>query len=559
MKRAIFSILAVAAILTTALAGCSPAAAPATNTAAPAAPTNTAAPAPTTAPTQAPKTGGQVIVGHGQEPDRFWGPFTGLTVAQEVGGLMNLPLVIIDNKLNLAPRLVTQVPTTDNGDISADGLTITFRLRDDVKWHDGEPLTSADVKFTYEVMMMEGTDVKGRAGWDRITEVQTPDDYTAVFTFASIDSAFLNRISLVGILPEHILGGKSAADINQDPWFRAPVGTGPFMFKEWVAGDHITVVKNPNYFEDGKPTLDTIIWKVVPDANALINQLQTGDVDIALRLNNTFAATIDDFDNVTRISSSTVTPWVIWVNNDQPGLDDPAVRQALSYALDRDGISSQILKGLVQPAYGYLPPDSWAFNPNAMQFHFDLDKANQVLDDAGWVMGSDGIREKDGVKLSYKIINIAGEQERVTILTAVAANWKKIGVNAEIELVDVAKMWGDQLPNHTFELGYSYSGMTADPDISNMFFCPENKPTTNFAGYCDPQVDEYIKAELSTFDLAKRKDALWKAQEIIAEAVPYLFLNWRADHTGVNERVQGYLPCPGYIEMWNAQDWSMTQ
>jgi peptide/nickel transport system substrate-binding protein len=233
------------------------------------------------------------------------------------------------------------------------------------------------------------------------------------------------------------------------------------------------------------------------------------------------------------------------------------VRQALSYAIDRDGITSKLLKGLVQPAYGYEPPSSWAFNPNAVKYTFDLDKAAKTLEDAGWKLNADGVREKGGVKLSYKIVNIAGEQERVTILTAIIANWKKIGVNAEIELVDVGKMWGDLLPNKTFEMGYSYSGLTADPDLSNMFYCPANSPVSNYASYCNATVDAAIKAELSTFDQALRKDALWKAQEQIAIDVPYLYLSWRADHTGVNKRVKGYLPCPGYIELWNAADWTV--
>ena len=439
------------------------------------------------------------------------------------------------------------MPTTENGNISADGLTITFPLRDDVTWQDGEPFTSADVKFTWQTIMTEGTDVTGRTGWDKIVDVETPDEHTAVLKFSEIDAPFLARLSLVGMLPEHILGGKTAEEINKDPWFRVPVGTGPFMFKEWVPGDHVTLVKNPNYFEEGKPYLDTLIWKIVPDSNSLVNQVQTGDVDVALRVSDTDAVTVKGFDNVGLVSSSTVSPWLIWLQNEIPGLNDKAVRQALSYAVDRKGIAEHLLNGLLQPAEGWLPADSWAYNPEAAQLPYDIDKANQILDEAGWVKGADGIREKDGVRLSFKIANIAGQQQRIQVLTQVIADWRKIGVDAQIDLVDVGTLFGNMLPNHKFEMGYSYSGLTADPDMSLMFYCPQNNPGANYGNYCNPQVDELLKTQLGTFDLAKRKQALSEAQALIAEDVPYLYLGWRADHTAVNSQVKGYLPNPGYI------------
>ena len=562
MKRTVFVALSLTMLAVVVLGACGPKPTPTPPpqpTALPAAskapaPTNTPVPPPPTV-KAGPKPGGKIVVGHRQEPDRFWQPFTGLTVAYEVGNLMNPPLLQINDKLQFIPVLITEVPTTENGGISKDGLTITLHLRKDVKWHDGQPFTSKDVRFTWQVIMMSGTDVRGRVGWDKISAVETPDPYTAVLKFSAIDAAFLSRLSLVGMLPEHLLGGKTAEQLNKDPWFRAPIGTGPFKFKEWVPGDHITMVKNPDYFEKGKPYVDTIIWKVIPDANALLNQLQTGEVDIALRLNNPDAATIDTFANVKRVSSSSVTPWLIWMNNTIPGLKDLAVRQGMAYALDREGICKNLLKGLVEPAYGLVPPSSWAYNPNIEKYPYNPDKANQVLDAAGWKKGADGVREKDGVRLSFKLINIAGEQERIQVLSTAIAQWKKVGIDVQIELVDVAAMWGAMLPKRTYQLGYSYTGRTADPDIGDMYFCPENNPSTNFAGYCNPEVDRLLKEELSTFDQAKRKEALFKVQEIVAKDIPYLYLAWRADHTGVNKRVQGYLPCPGYYEMWNAQDW----
>jgi peptide/nickel transport system substrate-binding protein len=297
--------------------------------------------------------------------------------------------------------------------------------------------------------MMKGTDVRGRVGWDLITDIETPDANTAIFKFKSVDAGFLARLSLVQMLPEHILAGKTAEQLNKDPWFRAPVGTGPFKFKEWVAGDHITLVKNPDYFEPGKPVLDTIIWKVIPDSNVVLNQLQTGDIDLALRVSNTDAATMDTFQNVTRVSSSSVTPWLIWLNNTVPGLNDKAVRQALFYGTDREGMAKNLLKGLVQPADSLIPPYSWAYSTDVTTYKYDPEKAKQILDAAGWKPGADGIRAKGDVKLSFKISNIPGEQERVQVLSTAIAQWKQIGIDAQIDSVDVAAMWGNLLPKRT--------------------------------------------------------------------------------------------------------------
>ena len=129
-----------------------------------------------------------------------------------------------------------EVPTVDNGGVSKDGLRYTFKLRRGVKWHDGQPFTAADVAFTRDVLMNPAMDVRGRVGWNKITKVETPDDAAVVFQFSGVDAPCLDRVATLGILPKHILGGVADADLKTHKWFRAPVGLGPFVFKEWVAG-----------------------------------------------------------------------------------------------------------------------------------------------------------------------------------------------------------------------------------------------------------------------------------------------------------------------------------
>ena len=269
---------------------------------------------------QQPKPGGQIVHGSAQEPDRIWGPVTGLTVSAEISQLVNASLIEINDKLEYAPSLAIEVPTLDNGGISKDGLRYTFKLRPGVKWHDGAPFTSGDVAFTQTVLLNPDVDVRGRVGWNKIARVETPDDSTVIFQFSAIDAPFLDRVAALGILPRHILGKLSGAEIKAHKWFRAPVGTGPFVFKEWVPGSHLVLAKNPSYWKPGKPYLDRIIYKIVPDANALLNQLETGDIDTRLRLVNEHVDVVKKLPNLTLVSTPSIVPWLAVDQPDGPAL-----------------------------------------------------------------------------------------------------------------------------------------------------------------------------------------------------------------------------------------------
>ena len=508
---------------------------------------------------QQPKPGGQIVHGSAQEPDRIWGPVTGLTVSAEISQLVNASLIEINDKLEYAPSLAIEVPTLDNGGISKDGLRYTFKLRPGVKWHDGAPFTSGDVAFTQTVLLNPDVDVRGRVGWNKIARVETPDDSTVIFQFSAIDAPFLDRVAALGILPRHILGKLSGAEIKAHKWFRAPVGTGPFVFKEWVPGSHLVLVKNPSYWKPGKPYLDRIIYKIVPDANALLNQLETGDIDTRLRLVNEHVDVVKKLPNVTLVSTPSIVPWLLWINQTGPPFNDKKVRQALAHGLDKERLTKTILGGHVTPAWQLLPPVSWAYNPAVVHHAFDPAKAKALLDEAGYKPGADGVRAREGKRLSFEIANIAGEQERIQVLSFIQQQWKQIGVEAKIRAVDVGAMWGNMLPKRQYEMAYSYTGRLPDPDMSTHYLSPELKPTTNFAGYANAEVDRLLLAASGTVDRGKRKAAYQKVQEIVADDTVYIFVYWLNNNTALNKRVQGYKPAPGYTEFWNADEWWVTK
>lgn len=503
----------------------------------------------------APRAGGTLTHGSLEEPDRIWGPITGLTVSSEISRLVNASLLQVDDKLEFVPELALQVPTLRNGGISSDGLSYTFRLRPDVKWHDGTPFTAKDVKFTESVVMMQGVDVRGRVGWDRITAVETPDDYTVIYRLKEVYAPFLSTIGPVGILPEHVLKGQTAEQVNKHPWFRAPMGLGPYKFAEWVQGSHLKVTRNPAYYKSGKPYIETIIFRIVRDFNILVNMVQKGEVQTSWRIDDAQVSTLEALRNVKVVRSKALPPELLWMNHTRFPFDDKRVRQALAYGFDKEALTSKILKGTVEPAWGLVSPLSWAYNPNLPKHRYNPARASELLSGAGWKKGSDGILEKDGKKLTFEMMLIKGEADTAQALAFIQQQWRELGVDAQIRVVDVGQMWGKSLPSRDYQMAISYVGRPIDPDMAPLYLSPQHKPAVNFAGYSNPEVDDLLIKALQTVDQDKRKSSYLKAQQIVAEDVVYLFLYWRSSHSVITTKLQGYKSSPSFGEFWNAADW----
>ncbi len=502
-----------------------------------------------------PRVGGTLVHGSLEEPDRIWGPITGLTVSSEISRLVNASLLQVNDKLEFVPESTLQVPTLRNGGISSDGLSYTFRLRRGVKWHDGTPFTSRDVKFTQSVVMMQGVDVRGRVGWDRITAVETPDDHTVVYRLKEVYAPFLSTIGPVGILPEHVLKGQTAEQINKHQWFRAPMGLGPYKFAEWVQGSHLKVTRNPNYYRSGRPYIDTIIFRIVRDFNILVNMVQKGEVHTSWRIDDAQVSTLEALRNVKVVRSKALPPELLWMNHTRFPFGDKRVRQALAYGFDKEALASKILKGTVEPAWGLVSPLSWAYNPNLPKHRYNPTRAAELLAGAGWKKGADGVLEKEGKKLSFELMLIKGEADTAQAVSFIQQQWRELSVDAQIRVVDVGQMWGKSLPSRDYQMAISYVGRPIDPDMAPLYLSPQHKPPINFAGYSNPEVDDLLIQALQTVDQEKRKANYFKAQEIVAEDVVYLFLYWRSSHSAITTRLQGYKSSPSFGEFWNVADW----
>jgi peptide/nickel transport system substrate-binding protein len=338
------------------------------------------------------------------------------------------------------PELATVVPTQANGGISRDGKTITWHLRRGVRWSDGAPFDADDVVFSTKVVLNPKNNEVGRDGWDLIEKIDQPDKYTVVFhlkkPFASYVPIFFTSAGANPcILPKHILG--DLPDINTAPYNAKPVGIGPFRYVSWKRGDSIELEAN-SYYWRGKPKLERIIYKQIPDRNTLLTQLETGEIDFWPYVGLGF------YDRVKAIPGHTVFAPVgyyyahIDFNTQRPLLRDVRVRRALRYALDRKTLLEKAYHGAGILQETMISPENPAYR-TFPQIPHDPAKANALLDEAGWTQrGRDGIRIKNGKRLSLDYAVYTGAPDTDTMIELIRGMWKRIGVEIVVHHYDTA-------------------------------------------------------------------------------------------------------------------------
>jgi len=568
VNRKLYALLAVLVLASMVMSGCAPAA---TATSAPA---STSAPAPTSAPaaTSAPKI---ITVSYTQEPDNVRLEFSDMTYAAWLDEAVNANLGTWDNTGKFVAELAAEVPSQENGDISSDGLTITWKLKPNLKWSDDQPITSKDVLFTWKVMNDPKNSVVSTAGFNDITGIDTPDDTTAVLHFKDpypgwqlIYAVGAQGIS-GGLLPEHAYanatGDLAAAAESHQP----TVAAGPYMIKEWVAGDHMTLVPNPNWSGD-KPQIDQINIKFVPDPETALAALKTGDVDLnpdfaesdidtlkalepAVHAGNYPAPSYEHLFFNLGITNSTVTDasGKVIGNSDVNGFcpfQDVNVRKAFMLATDRDSINKALLSGYATVPATLYPNDQPWTNESLKPYPYDPDQANQLLDAAGYKAGADGIRAGTcggkPVKFSVRI-ETTTKQVRVDTMNALSDMYKKIGVELKPNPIPAGTFFGSytegaDLKKGNFDLGIYTTGIYPDPDPGQIWTC-NGVPSKDHTGgnndwhLCDPKMDALVKAT-QVFDPAARKTALDALQQYMYDQVLMIPLYARGNISGYTDR-----------------------
>ncbi len=466
------------------------------------------------------------------------------------------------------PILATEVPTEQNGGISKNGLTITYHLHTGVKWHDGVPFTSKDVKFTWQAMMNTANNVNARIGYEDVQSVQTPDDTTVIFQLKHKFAPFVNTVfaesdNPVCILPEHLLA--KFPNLNQIPFNQAPIGTGPFKVAAWIRGDHIELVANDDYFR-GKPKLRRILVREIPAENTSINALRSHDIDWIFEASPQVYKQIKTLPEIKVVFNDQPQTLGMQMNTSRPLLSDVRVRRAIAYAVDKQALVDKNTGGSAQVAWADQPPFSWAYEPDVTKYPHDVAKAKQLLTDAGWTPGPDGIVRKNGRPLSLQLSYNVENATRTLVAVQIQSMLKEAGIDAQIKTYPANLLFatygqGGIMTTGKYDLAVTGWIAGDDPDDHSLFASdqipkPGHPDGVNYTRYQNPEMDAAQRAALSSYDEAVRKKAYSQIQKLLARDVPEDFIWFPRQAQPINPEFKGFAPNP-VNEAWNAYEWEI--
>ncbi len=448
------------------------------------------------------------------------------TTSSAVEGAMFTGMTKINEQLEVVPDLAK------SWKVSKDGKIWTFYLRNDVKWHDGHKFTAHDVVFTFNSILNPKVNSVRRSDYiidGQPIRFKALNNYTVQAILPKPFAPFLVR-SGMSIIPKHILQG---VDLNTAKFNRRPIGTGPFKFKKWVTGDHITLVRNNNYYL-GKPKLAEIVYKIIPNANAILVALEAGEVDEAgippkdyTRMRAKKGINVFEYDSLVYT--------YLGFNLANPKFKDKRVRQALAYATNKKQLVGLIFKGLASPAYAPSAPISWAYNDNVAKYQYNPEKAKQLLKEAG---------VKD---LKFTILVNQGNKEREKAAVILQQQYKKVGVKIDIRILEwsaLLKIVNAPKSPKDFEAVLMGWSLGLDPDAYSIWHSSQSPRGFNFVNYSNPEVDQLLQQGRTTMDKEKRKQIYAKIWQLIADDQPYIFLWYPKAVIGIKERVGG-LSQPG--------------
>jgi peptide/nickel transport system substrate-binding protein len=514
-----------------------------------------------------------------QEPDSFSPLYTNMFFSTTMEQIWNSWAWEFNDKSEPFPKLVTEIPSTENGGISADGKTITMTLRSDVTWSDGVPLTSADFKFTQEMAVNPKNAVSSTYPYDKIESIDTPNDQTVVIHFIDPFAPWL-ALLWHGILPAHVLQPVFDAEgtIDKAAWNMAPtVGLGPYVFNKMESGSYVNFVKNEKYW--GTPAkIDEIFFRFVPDQAAQVASLQAGEADLGYWFEWSDAQKLKDAGySIVVVPNGYDEGMFFLVNNTDavyngqkignPALLDVKVRQAIAMAIDRESLNQNLNLGYTTVPASFW--DSFPFynNPPVQNYPYDPAAAKALLDQAGWVdSNGDGTRDKDGVELvlRYGTTNMEKRQKAQVVIQE---NLKAVGIGTVLSSLDSTLFftsYADGGPASTGQIDlqeWSDAPLFPDPDIY-YWLCSEipsaeNPTGTNQFFMCDKELDALIKLEATQVNVNERQQTISKINQIFHDKVYWLGLWQDPDNWAVGPRLQNVKFSP-VNPLYNITEWTIT-
>jgi peptide/nickel transport system substrate-binding protein len=504
---------------------------------------------------------GQVIAGLSQEPTVFHPLMTGIDVDQAVWWQLFSPLWFIDPDGNFIPDLAREVPTIENGGLSADGLTWKIRLRSGVTWHDGTPFTADDVKFSLDLINNPDFRARNRVGHSLVKDIKVVAPDEIHWRMEAPYSPYMSILSLTFIVPRHIL--EKVPDPNASPFHAAPVGTGPFRWGERVPGDHILLNARTGYHGRG-PYLERVVFKYIPDLTVLYRRFRDGQIDYA-GLQGILPSFVQEAKSLKgrKVFVSAISS----VEHIAPNLEfgpfaDRAVREALYLAINKQTIIDTLNYGLPRQTESFVPQQAWSFQQDLPQHIYDPTRANALLDAAGWARGSGGVREKSGVRLEFANTTTSGNAAREQTQQLLIQDWRAIGATMRVNNMPAAAIFGDFSLQSRFnsELISSNFMLGGDPDATQYFgsgsIPGKGGRGTNIYQYRSAEADRLLAEGARQFDRTQRKATYGELQKLIRNDLAILPLFQHHLAEGVREGLQGYRPNINInTNSWNVREW----
>ncbi|MFB0506210.1 MAG: ABC transporter substrate-binding protein [Thermodesulfobacteriota bacterium] len=446
-------------------------------------------------------------------------------------------LVGIDEKQEIVPELAERVETSD------DGLKYTFYLRQDVTWHpkEGEepkPFTAEDVIFTYNVMMHPKTITSLKVRFEFIESATKIDDYTVEFT---LKRPILNALAKFSfkIIPKH--GPENGEFLTrEDPFVHKPIGTGPYMLRNITADHEVVLVANEDYFQ-GRPHINKLIAKPFADQNIMSQALMFNAIDMIVLVNPRDIPQIQGDKRFVLQPYNALSYSFFGYNMRNPLLADKRVRKAITHAVNRQEMLDSFFQGQGTIISGPYAPGSWAYNLDVQPLPYDPEKAMELLNEAGFTRGADGIMEKDGEKLSFTLkVPIEKESEAVKRVVLAFKNYLgKIGVDIQAEFKEWLSWKEDVFRAHDFDVIFASWVFDDSADITSLFHSSEIGPwMNNFGAYANPEVDSFIVESKLTLDHEKRRTIYRKLHSILADECPYTFLWTLTNYAAYHKRLR---------------------
>lgn len=507
-------------------------------------------------------------------------------VAELIRSLIFVDAVAMSSEWKFFPVLAEKIPTLKDGDwkLNSNGtMTVTWRIKRGYTWHDGKPVTAADWIWAYTVNMHPEYPAAGRDVAERLsTKPTAPNPHTMVVQWKK-KYAFANLgVAGSGILPQHAtqrLFRQNPGKFEQAWGTSVPtVGNGPYVLKEWQKGSSMTVEAYPQWkgvgnFLPAKQGVRRVTYRFISDTNTIIANILSGAADAVDETAIPFVQGLELEQRLTRENRRDFVlraePGLVWehidMNMNNTHLADKRVRQALIYAINREELVQQLFEGKQPVANSWLPPKHYGFHPNIKKYAFDQARARQLLAEAGYTAGADGVLTKGGQRLSIRFTTTAGNRTREQVQQVLQAQWKTVGVEVRIVNQPARAYFGDTLPKRDFDLAMYAWVFGPNSDCEGLYTSDGIPSATtpggqNYPGYKSDQVDRLCHGIPEELEEGKRAQMFRQMQETWIEDLPTLPLYFRSDYTGRKATLQNWLPTGSNTPVtWNAPAWRWTR